>query len=141
MLKFIPPKEEAQSFPRYASYGTGSLKTHRTLSGARNSLNNRTADWNWKHKADATWKQGFILENVEGEWYVLYHVEEGATFEQLPWVHKRWRHKQYGWTYYEQPTFTPDPENYRVEYFSRAMTTDEYVAWRLQVERERLGLS
>jgi hypothetical protein len=136
-LKFIPPKEEAQQFPRYASYGAGQLKTHRTLSGARNSLNNRTAPYGWSWHDDAKWKQGFILENVDGEWYTLYHVEEGSTRNELPWMYKRWVHKQYHWKYYTEPTNTND---YMVEYYSRPMTTDEYVQWRLAVERERLGI-
>lgn len=133
-LKFIPPKEENTSFPRYASYGNGELKTHRTLSGARNSLNNRTTNWGRN-----TWNQGFILESVDGEWFVLYHVQEGSKFEELPWVHKRWVHKQYAWKSYTESPYRPD--EYKVEYYSRPMSTDEYVAWRLQVERERLGLS
>ena len=137
LLKFVPPKEEAQTFPRYASYGAGQLKTHGTLAGARNSLNNRTAPGYWR-KGDG-WKQGFILENIEGEWYVLYHVEEGAKDEDLPWMHKRWVHKQYGWKYYEPPAIRAD--DYKVEYYSRPMTTDEYVTWRLAVERERLGIT
>lgn len=137
MLKFIPPKEEAKSFPRYASYGAGQLKVHSTLSGARNSLNNRCAPYGYR--SEKGWKQGFILENVDGEWYVLYHVPEGAKHEELPWVYKRWVHKQYGWrTYYTEPTYKP--EDYTLEYFSRPMTTDEYVSWRLAVERERLGI-
>jgi hypothetical protein len=135
-LKFIPPKEEAKQFPRYASYGDGQLKTHRTLSGARNSLNNRTAPYrSWE--ADAKWKQGFILENVDGEWYTLYHVKEGSTRNELPWMHKRWSHKQYHWKYYTEPT---NSDSYVLEYYSRPMTTDEYVDWRLAVERERLGI-
>jgi len=142
-LKFIPPKEEAQSFPRYASYGSGQLKTHGTLSGARNSLHNRTAPYGWSWKDDAKWKQGFILENVEGEWYVLYHVEEGATRDSLPWMKKVWKHKQYGWKYDHDPSSNSSfhkAENYEVEYVATAMSKDEYAAWRVAVERERLGL-
>lgn len=138
-LKFIPPKEEAQSFPRYASYGEGQLKTHRTLSGARNSLNNRVAPYGYWRNSEKTWKQGFILENIDGEWYTLYHVKDGSKFEDLPWVHKRWVHTQYRWKMYTQPTDS-QAERYHVEYYSRPMTTDEYVSWRLQVERERLGI-
>lgn len=138
-LKFVPPKEEAKAFPRYASYGAGQLKTHRTLSGARNSLTNRTAPYGWVWKDDATWKQGFILENVNGEWYTLYHVPEGAKKNELPWMHKRWVHKKYEWTYVDEPSGR-NLDDYRVEYFSRPMSTDEYVAWRLKVEHERLGL-
>lgn len=138
-LKFIPPKEEAQSFPRYASYGNGELKTHRTLSGARNSLNNRIAPYGYSYKPEATWKQGFILENVDGEWYTLYHVKEGSKFADLPWVHTRWVHKQYNWKSYTQPAES-QADRYSIEHYSRPMTTDEYVAWRLAVEHERLGL-
>lgn len=142
-LKFVPPKEEAQSFPRYASYGAGQLKTHRTLSGARNSLNNRTAPGYWRKDKEG-YKQGFILENIEGEWYTLWHVPEGTMENDLPWVHKRWVHKQYGWKYDHNPSVGSTyhkAEDYREEYYSRPMTTDEYVAWRLAVERERLGIS
>jgi hypothetical protein len=132
LLKFIPPKEEGSSFPRYASYASGELKTHRTLSGARNSLNNRA-------KRSSGWKQGFILESVDGEWYVLYHVPEGARYEDLPWVHKRWKHRLYKWYYYTEPS-SLSLGSYTVEHYSRPMTTDEYVQWRLAVERERLGI-
>lgn len=135
-LKFTPPKEEAKSFPRYASYGAGQLKVHGTLSGARNSLNNRTAP-GWR--SEGKYKQGFILENIEGEWFTLYHVEEGATFEQLPWVHKTWVHTRYGWKSETEPDYRPD--EYKIVNKARAMTTDEYVAWRLAVERERLGIA
>lgn len=135
MYKFIPPKED-KTFPRYASYGGGQLKTHRTLSGARNSLNNRCAPHGYK--SEKGWEQGFILENVDGEWYTLYHVPEGAKYEDLPWVHKRYVHSVYGWKLDNLPKHKP--ENYTVEYYSRPMNTDEYVAWRLAVEHERLGI-
>lgn len=145
-LKFIPPKEEAQSFPRYASYGNGELKTHRTLSGARNSLNNRIAPYGYSYKPDAVWKQGFILENVDGEWYTLYHVKEGSKFADLPWT-KEFYNNGYGWSpltdYVRENTYYSkkfESGEYRKEWRKVSMSTDEYVAWRLAVEHERLGL-
>jgi hypothetical protein len=142
MLKFVPPKEDAKSFPRYASYGAGQLKTHGTLSGARNSLNNRTAPYGYK--SEGKYKQGFILENVDGEWYVLYHVEEGSKYEDLPWVKKVWKHKQYGWKYDHDPSENSSwhkADDYKVEYVSTTMSKDEYADWRISVERERLGIT
>ena len=93
---------------------------------------------------DAKWKQGFILENVEGEWYVLYHVEEGSTQHDLPWVKKIWKHKQYGWNYDHDPSEGSKyhkAEDYKVEYIPTTMSKDEYAAWRVAVERERLGIA
>jgi hypothetical protein len=144
-LKFIPPKEDAKSFPRYASYGNGELKTHGSLSGARNSLNNRTAPYGWSWKKDSVWKQGFILENVDGEWYTLYHVKEGSTFNELPWVKPFYYN--YGWNRLTESTLSHsyyaeriNDGRIKVEYRAVPMTTDEYVQWRLAVERERLGI-
>lgn len=142
-LKFVPPKEEEQSFPRYASYGAGQLKTHGTLSGARNSLSNRIAPYGWSWKEDAKWKQGFILENVGGEWYTLYHVKEGSTNNDLPWMKKYWVHTKYGWKYNHNPAEHSryhNAEDYEVKYVSETMSKDEYAEWRVAVELERLGI-
>lgn len=143
MLKFVPPKTD-EKVPRYASYGNGQLKSHGTLSGARNSLNNRCNSWR-----STGWKEGFILENVGGEWFVLYHVPKDAKIEDLPWMKQFYEDYSYG-SYSSPYTDSMKESNYyqnklkdgsaKLVWKPVAMTKDEYAEWRISVEYERLGL-
>lgn len=143
-LKFTPPKE--QKLPRYASYGGGIMKTHVGLGGAKQSLEYRSTfrgeallpGQSW-YERPLLWKEGFILELVDGEWFTLYHVEEGTKDDELPWKQDRWTHKQYSWTYVTEPRYKP--EDCRHEKVSRPLSRDEYAAWRVAVELERRGIT
>lgn len=142
-LRFNPPKDK--KLPRYASYGAGILKTHTEVAYAKLSLAHRL-----EHRANDDsvpyysrpwkWHEGYILEMVDGAWYVLYHVEEGTDRDHLPWKKKAWRHRDYySWgRRYDKPTY--NPESYIEEYVSVPMTKDEYADWRIKVELERLGI-
>lgn len=149
-LKFVPPKEEASKFPRYATYTAGDMKTHTSIGPAKNSLNNRM--WTsrptgkqierygvMRDEHERVTNHAFLLENVDGEYYVLYEIKEGSKFNDLPWVKKFWKHNRYGYTRTTEPTYRAD--EYTAAYKAMPMSTDEYVAWRLAVERERLGIS
>ena len=159
MLKFVPPKEEATKYPRYASFAAGEMKLHHGVGFAKNSLNNRM----WERVGDGTFRKGwndreventklvtkhaFLLENVEGEWFTLYEIKPGLTKNELPWM------KEYYYGYYHWTLLTDYERNH--EYYSAKiksgeyptqfrptkMTTDEYVEWRLAVELERRGIS
>lgn len=144
MLKFIPPKEDAVNLPRYASYVVGAgMKTHVRLSDAKNSWRNR--GWTHKDRKYVT-RHAFILENVEGEWFVLYEIPEGITETELPW-YKEFYKDQWGYSpyddyhqknsYYQRKLESGDA---RIVKRPTTMSTDEYVQWRLAVEKERLGL-
>lgn len=130
-LRFTPPKED--NLPRYASYGRGSMKTHSGLNGAKASLRNRCTRWR-----EQNWSEGFILELVEGEWYVLYHVKEGSKNDDLPWKKDVWRHKQYRWTYPTEPRHSLG--DYIKERVNAPLGRDEYADWRVRVELERRGI-
>lgn len=162
-LKFAPPKEEAKSFPRYASYTSGEMKTHGGIGFAKNSLQNRL--WTYVDNPDydaslptysysnrsqiRVTRHGFILENVEGDWYVLYEVQPGLkSTEDLPWYkefyHDRWaRNIPYTDFYRNSSYYQGILEKGEAKIIKKAvpMTTDEYVAWRVAVERERLGIT
>lgn len=141
-LKFVPPKED-RKFPRYASYADGVMKTHSTIGAAKLSFNNR--GWEYTRDDDSTkrkyvTKHGFILESVNGEWFVRYEIKPGLTSEELPWMEKVYKHRQYRWTYTELPTWG-NPDAYTVEYRPHKVTADEYADWRVKVELERLGIT
>lgn len=140
-LKFIPPKNE--TLPRYASYGEGVLKAHTTIGGAKQSLAHRCVRVD--HDSDLPyyqrpriWRQGFILESVNGEWFVLHHVPEGTKSDDLPWKKDRWIHKQYSWTLDTPPKYKP--EDYSHDRVTTVMTRDQYADWRVKVELERRGI-
>lgn len=141
-LRFTPPKNE--NLPRYASYGAGQMKTHREIGPAKQSLLHRTSYIDNSDETVPYYRrprlshEGFILENVDGEWYTLYHVEEGTSLEDLPWKRERWVHRSYGWTRFEEPTYKP--EDYRYEKASYSMSRDQYAEWRLAVELEKRGI-
>lgn len=110
-LKFIPPKLVA----RYALFvdhgeGRGFFKSYDLLASAKLAYHAHG------HRYDSK-----ILENVDGQWYVLHAIPAGATYEDLPWVKKsrsNWRHRELD--------------------RAKPMTREEYAEWRLAVERERI---
>lgn len=161
-LKFVPPKEEAQTLPRYASYVVGyGMKLHSRVCDAKNSFNNR--GWTYIDTGEAEEVYGrtrpvrfrgtrhsFILENVEGEWFVLYEIAPGLKKDELPWVKEFYRNYSYGTKYdlpYDDHAKESDYYQQRLKDGSATlikkavpMSTDEYVQWRLAVERYRLGI-
>jgi hypothetical protein len=155
MYKFVPPKEESKTFPRYASYGAGILKTHSQVGHAKLSLRNRVtsrdnSDPSLKYwQRPTVWSHSFILENVDGEYFTLYEIPDGTKEEELPWM-KEFYIPMESW---DSPRLMTDymrgssyhqrklqEGSARLEKRPVPMTTDEYVAWRLGVERERLGI-
>lgn len=146
MLKFVPPKEDEKKVPRYASYGKGQMKLHSSVGHAKQSLANRVTYLDDSDKGLAyynrkrLWHECFILELVDGEWFTLYHVEEGTEPNNLPWMKQYWTVLRWnGSKYWEKPTYYPD-EEIRTDYESRPMTKDEYADWRVRVELERRGI-
>lgn len=160
-LKFIPPKEDVASLPRYASYVVGSgMKLHGQLNAAKNSWRNR--GWTRRIHPDKpkiesyggllrdNWQavtlHGFILENVDGDWYVLYEIKPNLTEDQLPWMKEYYY--SYGWnlltdsiksnSYYGPKLKAGE---YKTEFRPTPMTRDEYVAWRLEIQKEQLGIT
>lgn len=161
-LAFVPPKEEAKGLPRWASYVVGDgMKTHSGVAWAKLSFNNRgwtrgvnpdfkEGDPFWKKYKTVT-KQAFILENVDGKWYILHEIPAGLTHEELPWMKKYYHDTKHTWdtrwyrldeaSTYVLKNMEERPDDFKYEHRSTAMTRDEYVAWRLAVERERLGIA
>src|ERR1700754_2226885 len=116
-LKFNPPQKVA----RYALFidhgnGRGFFKTYNEVGFAKMAHAHR----NYRVRNDAK-----ILENVDGDWYVLYEVKAGTERENLPWMKE-----QNDWRHYRQGIKVAKP-----------MTRDEYAEWRVQVERERVASS
>jgi hypothetical protein len=156
MYKFVPPKEESKTFPRYASYGAGILKTHSQVGHAKLSLRNRVtsrdnSDPSLKYwQRPTVWSHSFILENVDGEYFTLYEISDGTKEEDLPWMVEYYI-PEYGYGSAQPVTDYIRKSSYyqgkvesgkaRFEKRPKPMSTDEYVAWRLGVERERLGIA
>ncbi len=143
-LRFNPPPAVAKKLPRYASYAGGVMKTHHRIGDAKNSLNNRmwTTVGQYPDRERVT-TYAAILENIKGQWYSLYEVPEGSTYKTLPWVKAQFRPGYYStWMnvdeYKDNPYYGPKLTNgeLTVQYNNVPMTVDEYVAWRIQVERE-----
>lgn len=134
-LKFTPPKDD--TFYKYASYGNGQMKVHRSIGAAKQSLSNRCAPWGWG--SDKVWREGFILESVGGEWFVLHHVPEGTKRLDAPWYRDVWTHKRHSWwtKLYQEPS---NPEDYFYAREAYSMSKEEYAEWRIQVELERRGI-
>lgn len=160
-LKFTPPPEEAKNLPRYASYVVGSgMKLHGRVGDAKNSFNNR--GWRYVDTGQTedvygrtrpirkrVSKHAFILENVDGTWYVLYEIPEGTERANLPWYKDYYADYQFGYNSCIYTEYMKESAYYqkrladgsaKIERRQFPMTTDEYVTWRLAVERERLGI-
>lgn len=113
-LKFNPPKQVA----RYALWLSNAsakytFRTYNTLGDAKNAYHFRG------YRQDAK-----ILENVDGQWYVLHDIPAGTPRNELPW------YKEVQGGYYS---------NYRTSKKAVPMTREEYAEWRLAVERERIA--
>lgn len=111
-LKFVPPKQVA----RYAlfvdhGHGRGKFKTYDDLGSVKNAY----------HHAGTYSSGSKILENVDGDWYVLHEIPAGTQYQDLPWV------KESGYSWRGTPRKKAVP-----------MTREEYAEWRIRVERERL---
>lgn len=116
-LKFVPPKESA----RYALFvenknGRGYFKVYNDLGSAKNAHRHR----NWGTRDNAK-----ILENVNGEWYVLHDIKAGTEYNDLPWVKEMDRYPWYS------------SRNEKI-HRAKPMTREEYADWRIAVERERI---
>ena len=115
-LKFTPPKQVA----KYALFvdkgdGRGHFKVYNDLGYAKSSYHH------WGKRAAK------ILENVDGEWYVLFDIPKGTEYKNLPWVKET--ESRY---YYSRGQKTPR---------AVPMTREEYAEWRIKVEYEKLGIT
>jgi len=113
-LKFNPPKQVA----RYAVYIEDAapkkrFRVYSNLGSAKNAYHH-----------SYTRKDAMILENVNGEWYVLYTIPAGTMYKDLPWV------KEVATRWY---SYGPGTAVRAVP-----MTREEYAEWRIKVERERI---
>lgn len=114
-LKFTPPKNVA----RYAyavEYEKSQTRfdTYNDLGSAKNALQHKLS-----YRGN-DFKGAYLLENVDGDWWVLYTITRDTV--RMPW------HKEV-----EQGSWR---NSYKV-WKAVPMTRDEYAEWRLQVERER----
>lgn len=151
-LKFVPPPVRTLQFPKYATYipHLAEMKSHTYMSAVKNRINYQCHRREalpgqeevpyYQRKYRSFYKEVFILENVDGEWYVLYHVPEGTEEDDLPWKKDSWvnPNSYYYGRRFEKPTYKP--EDWKHEKVSRPMDTEEYVQWRLKVELERRGI-
>lgn len=126
--------------PKYASLVVGSgdiFRTHSRVGDAKNSFYSRAG----KYKDGGyVYRQGAILEMVDGAWYILFSVEDGTKREDLPWF----RTKEET-TYKRNPEFesyntTPNVRSYITETHTwrvpSQMTVEEYAEWRVAVDRK-----
>lgn len=116
-LKFNPPKQVA----RYALFvdhanNRGTFKIYNDLGHAKNAY----------HFAGTYNSASKILENVDGEWYVLFDIPAGTDYKDLPWVKETSRYDWYTRGEKKSKRATP-------------MTREEYADWRVKVERERIA--
>lgn len=134
-LKFNPPKP----IGRYAlyierSYGDPRFRVFSNLGDLKNSFNYQVGGYG-DNGAIANAK---VLENVGGDWYVLYDVPAGTKNADLPWMKTSYRVYQYG--YWQTLSTSDDPKAHKVVK-SVPMTKEEYADWRVRVELERRGIS
>lgn len=155
-LLFVPPKEDAKNLPRYGSYVVGSgLKVHGRLVDAKNSWRNRgwtsivNPDWKesdgWQDRRKKVTLHAFILENVNGRWYTLYEIPAGIEETDLPW-YKEYLRGPYGDVLYTEYYKTSEYYQNQIASGYRSivkkvtpMSRDEYVEWRLAIQREELS--
>lgn len=110
-LKFIPPPQAA----RYALSIGGSFHIYNDIARAKIA-------W-WNHGRWRTSTSAYILENVEGSWFVLYEIPPNTT--EPPWYKDVSTYRSgYGW---------------RDTKRARPMSREEYATWRVQVDRELLA--
>jgi hypothetical protein len=140
-LKFTPPVGRKKDLPKYMSYVPGGIdcvaRLHHAIGDAKNSVRNRA----WQYRGgEPAFKESYILEMVEGEWFVLYYIPDGTTESTLPWktevTYASYRRNPDYVSYTETPnesTFVRDEKTVMV---TRPMTADEYADWRVAVDRE-----
>lgn len=133
-LKFNPPKP----IGRYAlyiehSHGDPHFKVFSSLGDLKNSFNYQVMSYSGETRANSK-----ILENINGDWYVLYDVPVSTKNDELPWMQTSYRVYKYG--YWQTVSSSDDPNAHKVVK-SAPMTKDEYADWRVRVELERRGLS
>jgi hypothetical protein len=114
-LKVTPPK----AVGRYAllvEYDNSNafFKTYDDLGSAKNSFH---------YRRYYGMTVGYILENVDGDWYALYKITPENVKDHAPWQKETtsggWRSSYTIWR-------------------AKPMTRDEYAEWRVAVERERI---
>lgn len=146
-LKFIPPKEK--SLPKYASYAKGVMRTHTSLGHAKQSLAYRAVDY-VDYSRDyplERYSESFILELVDGEWYILYHVKKGTAANDLPWKKEFLDGIEYGSPVsVRSDGLTKDSiewhksNGYVATKKNVAISKEEYAEWRIKVELESRGI-
>jgi hypothetical protein len=111
-LKFNPPKESG----RYGLYVEGgrTMKLFDALSSAKLSY----------HFNNYGFPNAKILENVDGQWYVLHDIKDVHSYGDLPWVKEVQRGYYSSYAKYKKAV---------------PMTREEYAEWRVAVERERFN--
>lgn len=150
-LRFVPPQTEQEKLPRYASYSAGIMKNHSSVGHAKNSLNHRM--WTWDTPTDGgkrqrVTKHSFILEMIDGQYFTLYEIKPGLTWEHLPWMKLGFRSAWGNWTeltdyYLNSSYYGPKLEKGELTKSYRAvpMTRDEYVDFRIKADRELRGVA
>jgi hypothetical protein len=132
-LKFNPPKP----IGRYAlyierSYGDPHFKVFSSLGNLKNSFNYQVMSYSSETRANSK-----ILENINGDWYVLYDVPVGTKNDELPWMKTSYRVYKHG--YWHTVSTSDDPNAHKMVN-SAPMTKDEYADWRVRVELDRRGI-
>jgi len=120
-LKFTPPKKSA----RYALFVENSNDPERGKFNTFDSLGAAKASY---HFANYGFPNAKILENVDGEWYVLHDIQGVSSYKELPWVKAVEGH----WSYHSNSYGAPDHR-------AKPMNREEYAEWRLAVEREKVA--
>lgn len=150
-LKFVPPPVRTLTFPKYATYipHLAEMKSHTWMSAVKNRINYQCRRSEalpgqedvpyYQKKYREFYREAYILENVGGEWFTLYHIKEGTEPNDLPWMVDVWTHKQYGWKYDQEPNY--NPENYVHKRIAKPMATEDYINWRIKAELERRGIT
>jgi len=112
-LKFTPPVKMdrfalavGDHFKTYSSIGIAKLAYH------AHKWNNDTA---------------YILEKIDGDWYVRYKVEGRTSYAELPWIREIDNSYVYGYS------------SKYTRWTQKRTSPEEYAAWRLRVEYERLS--
>jgi len=112
-LKFIPPVK----MDRFALAVGNHFQTYKNIGIAKLAWHARKYSGTTAH----------ILENIDGEWYIRYTVEGRTDYKDLPWIREIDKSYVYGYSH-----------NY-TRYTQARTSPEEYAAWRLKVEYERLA--
>lgn len=140
-LQFTFPAGDRRD-PKYVSYvpsGYITMKPHSYVSAAKNSIHNRAGSYNHS-KCGMVYKEAYVLERVEGRWFILYAIPENTLWSDLPWMIDK-----VTTSYNRNPKYisyreTPDEPSYIVsettDRVAAPMSMDEYAAWRISVDRE-----